>query len=77
MNDEKNEKVITRGGRLIKPPSRYGFSNLQMRVKEYSNEEARVLINIMQCMEKKLQFAQRYTLKKRTMKFGNRARQAA
>ena len=69
--------MTTRGGRLIKPPSRYGFNNLQVRVKEYSNEEARVLIHIMQCMEKKLQFAQRYTLKKSTMKFGNRARQAA
>ena len=50
---------------------------MQVRVKEYSSEEARVLVNIMQCMEHKFQFAQRYTLKKSTMKFGNRARQAA
>jgi len=51
-NDEESENVTTRGGRVIKPPSRYGFSNLQVRVNEYSNEEARVLINIMQCMKK-------------------------
>ena len=76
-NEEESEKVTTRGGRVVIPPSRYGFSNLQVRVKEYSNGEAWVLINIMQCMEKKFQFAQRYTLKKRTIKFGNRARQAA
>ena len=76
-NEEESEKVTTRDGRVVKPPSRYGFSNLQVRVKEYSNEEARVLINILQCIEQKFQFAQRYTLKKSTMKFGNRARQAA
>ena len=76
-NNGESETVITRGGRIVEPPSRYGFNNLQVRVKEYSNEEARVLINIMQCMEQKFQFAQRYTLKKSTMKFGNRARQAA
>ena len=46
-------------------------------MKEYSNEEAKVLVNIMQCMEQKFQFAQRYTLKKSMMKFGNRGRQAA
>ena len=50
---------------------------MQVRVKEYSSEEARVLVNIMQCMEHKFQFAQRYTLKKSTMKFGNRAQQVA
>ena len=76
-NNGESETVATRGGRIIKPPSRYGFNNLQVRVKEYSNEEARVLVNIIQCMEQKFQFAQRYTLKKCTMKFGNRARQAA
>ena len=76
-NNGESETVITRGGRIVEPPSRYGFNNLQVRVKEYSNEEARVLINIMQCMEQKFQFAQRYTLKKSTIKFGNRARQAA
>ncbi len=76
-NNEESETVITRGGRVVKPPSRYGFNNLQVRVKEYSNEEARVLVNIMKCMEQKLQFAQRYSLKKSTMKFGSRARQAA
>ena len=76
-NDEESEKVTTRGGRVVKPPSRYGFNNFQTRVKEYSNEEAKVLVNIMQCMEQKFQFAQRYTLKKSMMKFGNRGRQAA
>jgi len=76
-NDEESEKVTTRGGRVVKPPSRYGFNNLQVRVKEYNIEEARVLVNIMQCMEQKFQFAQRYTINKSTMKFGNRARQAA
>ena len=75
-NDEESEKVTTRGGRVVKPPSRYGFNNLQVRVKEYSNEEATVFVNIMQCMEQKFQFAQRYSLKKSTMKFGNRGRQA-
>ena len=54
-NDAENigesETVTTRGGRKVKPPSRYGFNNLQVRVKEYSSEEARVLVNIMQCME--------------------------
>ncbi len=76
-NNGESETVITRGGRIVEPPSRYGFNNLQVRVEEYSNEEARVLVNIKQCMEHKFQFAQRYTLKKCTMKFGNRARQAA
>ncbi len=67
-NDAENigesETVTTRGGRKVKPLSRYGFNNLQVRVKEYSNEEARVLVNIMQCMEQKFQFAQLYTVKR-------------
>ena len=72
-----SEAIRTRVGRFIKPPSRFGFNNLQMRIEEYNTDEARVLVNIMQCMEQKFQFAQRYTLNKSTMKFGNRARQAA
>jgi len=65
-NNGDSETVITNG-----------FNNLQVRVEEYNNDEARVLVKIMQCMEQKFQFAQRYTLKKSTIKFGNRARQAA
>jgi len=80
-NDDKDNEIIEtirkRGGRIIKAPSRFGFNNLQAKLKECSTEDTRILIHIMQCMERKLQFVQRYTLKKSMKKFGNRARQAA